>query len=110
LSGPQPTFALNAHERKRDTLRSGSGAIVKSKMQAIGISLSKARKAGKKGARKENVPPNEEVERRAVVCDVLLRNDAASDATLAATVLRLIRVVVPALMYHERSASDLREL
>jgi hypothetical protein len=79
-------------------------------MQAIGISLSKARKAGKKGAGIENDPPHEGVERRAVVCDVLLRNDAAGDAALAATVLRLIRVVVPALMNHEGSASDIREL
>jgi len=67
-------------------------------------------KSGKKGAGKENVPPHEEVERQAVVCVVLLRNDAAGDAALAATVLRLIRVVVPALMNHERSASDIREL
>lgn len=39
------------HERKKGTLRSGSGAQVKSKKQAIAIGLSEARKAGKK------VPP-----------------------------------------------------
>lgn len=36
------------HERKKGTLRSGSGAKVKSKKQAIAIGLSEARKAGKK--------------------------------------------------------------
>ena len=36
------------HERKAGTLRSGSGAKVKSKKQAIAIGLSEARKAGKK--------------------------------------------------------------
>jgi uncharacterized protein DUF6496 len=36
------------HERKRGTLKSGSGRRVKSKKQAIAIGLSQARKAGKK--------------------------------------------------------------
>ena len=36
------------HERKKGTLKSGSGAKVKSRKQAIAIGLSQARKAGKK--------------------------------------------------------------
>ena len=36
------------HERKHGTLRSGSGAKVKSKEQAIAIGLSEARKSGAK--------------------------------------------------------------
>ena len=36
------------HERKRGTLRSGSGAKVKSRKQAIAIGLSEARRAGGK--------------------------------------------------------------
>ena len=36
------------HERKRGTLRSGSGQKVKSRKQAIAIGLSEARKAGGK--------------------------------------------------------------
>ena len=36
------------HERKRGTLRSGSGAKVKSRKQAIAIGLSQARRAGGK--------------------------------------------------------------
>jgi Family of unknown function (DUF6496) len=36
------------HERKKGTLKSGSGRKVKSKKQAIAIGLSQARKAGKK--------------------------------------------------------------
>ena len=36
------------HERKRGTLKSGSGKKVKSRKQAIAIGLSKARKAGAK--------------------------------------------------------------
>ena len=36
------------HERKSGSLKSGSGAKVKSKKQAIAIGLSEARKAGKK--------------------------------------------------------------
>jgi hypothetical protein len=40
------------HERKRGTLKSGSGAKVKSRKQAIAIGLSEARKAGKKVPKK----------------------------------------------------------
>jgi hypothetical protein len=36
------------HERKRGTLKSGSGRKVKSRKQAIAIGLSEARKAGGK--------------------------------------------------------------
>ena len=36
------------HERKRGTLKSGSGKKVKSRKQAIAIGLSQARKAGAK--------------------------------------------------------------
>ena len=46
------------HERKKGTLKSGSGQKVKSKKQAIAIGLSEARKAGgkvpkKKGGKKK---------------------------------------------------------
>ena len=41
------------HERKKGTLRSGSGRRVKSKKQAIAIGLSQARKAGKKVPKKK---------------------------------------------------------
>jgi len=40
------------HERKRGTLKSGSGRKVKSRKQAIAIGLSQARKAGKKVPKK----------------------------------------------------------
>jgi hypothetical protein len=40
-------------ERKKGTLRSGSGKKVKSKKQAIAIGLSKARKAGNRVPRKK---------------------------------------------------------
>ena len=40
------------HERKRGTLKSGSGKPVKSKKQAIAIGLSQARKAGAKVPKK----------------------------------------------------------
>jgi hypothetical protein len=40
-------------ERKRGTLRSGSGKKVKSRKQAIAIGLSQARKAGGKVPRKK---------------------------------------------------------
>jgi hypothetical protein len=40
------------HERKRGTLKSGSGKPVKSKKQAIAIGLSQARKAGGKVPKK----------------------------------------------------------
>jgi hypothetical protein len=36
------------HERKKGTLKSGSGGKVKSRKQAIAIGLSEARKEGKK--------------------------------------------------------------
>ena len=36
------------HERKRGTLKSGSGRKVKSRKQAVAIGLSEARRAGKK--------------------------------------------------------------
>lgn len=39
-------------ERKKGALKSGSGKKVKSKKQAIAIGLSKARKEGKKVAKK----------------------------------------------------------
>ena len=41
------------HERKRGTLKSGSGRRVKSKKQAIAIGLSQARRAGKKVPKKK---------------------------------------------------------
>ena len=41
------------HERKRGTLKSGSGRKVKSRKQAIAIGLSQARKAGAKVPRKK---------------------------------------------------------
>ena len=40
------------HERKRGTLKSGSGKKVKSRKQAIAIGLSEARRAGGKVPRK----------------------------------------------------------
>ena len=40
------------HERKKGTLRSGSGKTVKGKAQAIAIGLSQARKAGQKVPKK----------------------------------------------------------
>ena len=42
------------HERKKGTLRSGSGKKVKSKKQAIAIGLSEARKEGKKVPKKKS--------------------------------------------------------
>ena len=42
------------HERKRGTLKSGSGRKVASKKQAIAIGLSQARKAGGKVPRKKS--------------------------------------------------------
>jgi hypothetical protein len=41
------------HERKRGTLRSGSGKKVTSRKQAIAIGLSEARKAGAKVPKKK---------------------------------------------------------
>jgi hypothetical protein len=51
--GASKKVARTMHERKRGTLRSGSGKKVKSRKQAIAIGLSKARKAGKKVPRKK---------------------------------------------------------
>ena len=42
------------HERKKGTLKSGSGKKVTSKKQAIAIGLSQARKAGAKVPRKKS--------------------------------------------------------
>jgi hypothetical protein len=42
------------HERKKGTLKSGSGKKVTSKKQAIAIGLSEARKAGGKVRRKKS--------------------------------------------------------
>jgi len=42
------------HERKKGTLKSGSGKKVKSRKQAIAIGLSQARKAGGKVPRKKS--------------------------------------------------------
>jgi hypothetical protein len=42
------------HERKRGTLKSGSGKKVTSKKQAIAIGLSEARKEGSKVPRKKS--------------------------------------------------------
>ena len=42
------------HERKKGTLKSGSGKKVTSKKQAIAIGLSQARKAGGKVPRKKS--------------------------------------------------------
>jgi hypothetical protein len=41
------------HERKKGTLKSGSGKKVKSRKQAIAIGLSEARRAGAKVPRKK---------------------------------------------------------
>jgi hypothetical protein len=41
------------HERKKGTLKSGSGKKVKSRKQAIAIGLSQARKAGAKVPKKK---------------------------------------------------------
>ena len=41
------------HERKRGTLKSGSGKKVKSRKQAIAIGLSEAREEGKKVPKKK---------------------------------------------------------
>ena len=43
------------HKRKKGTLKSGSGKKVKSKKQAIAISLSEARKKGKKAPKKKRL-------------------------------------------------------
>lgn len=52
--GAQKKVKKAMHERKRGTLRSGSGKKVKSKKQAIAIGLSEARKEGKKVPKKKS--------------------------------------------------------
>ena len=51
--GAQRKVKKVMEERKRGTLRSGSGAKVKSRKQAIAIGLSEARKEGKKVPKKK---------------------------------------------------------
>ena len=46
--GAQKTVKQAMHNRKKGTLKSGSGKKVKSRKQAIAIGLSEARKKGKK--------------------------------------------------------------
>lgn len=46
LSNPREKIGTVLSEFKRGTLHSGSGAIVRSRPQAIAIALSEARKAG----------------------------------------------------------------
>lgn len=53
-SGASSKVKKAMHERKKGTLRSGSGKKVKSKKQAIAIGLSEARKAGKKVPKKKS--------------------------------------------------------
>ena len=48
----QKKVATTMRERKKGTLKSGSGQKVKSKKQAIAIGLSEARKAGAKVPKK----------------------------------------------------------
>ena len=50
----QEKVARSMRERKRGTLRSGSGGKVKSRKQAIAIGLSEARRAGAKVPRKKS--------------------------------------------------------
>jgi hypothetical protein len=45
------------HERKRGTLKSGSGKKVKSRKQAIAIGLSQARRSGAKVPKKKKKKP-----------------------------------------------------
>jgi hypothetical protein len=52
--GAQKKVKKAMHERKKGTLRSGSGKKVKSKKQAIAIGLSEARKEGKKVPKKKS--------------------------------------------------------
>lgn len=51
--GAQKKVKKALHERKKGTLKSGSGKKVKSKKQAIAIGLSEARKEGKKVPKKK---------------------------------------------------------
>jgi len=50
--GAQEKVKKTMHERKRGTLKSGSGRKVTSRKQAIAIGLSEARKAGAKVPKK----------------------------------------------------------
>jgi hypothetical protein len=50
--GAQKKVKKAMQERKRGTLKSGSGKKVKSKKQAIAIALSEARRAGEKAPAK----------------------------------------------------------
>ena len=52
------------HERKKGTLRSGSGKKVTSKKQAIAIGLSEARKEGKKVPAAQTAKKNKKASRR----------------------------------------------
>ena len=49
----QQSVKWTMHKRKRGTLRSGSGAKVRSRKQAIAIGLSEARRKGAKVPRKK---------------------------------------------------------
>jgi hypothetical protein len=51
---PQAKVKKVMHERKRGTLRSGSGKKVTSRKQAIAIGLSEARKAGARIPKKKS--------------------------------------------------------
>ena len=52
------------HERKKGTLKSGSGRKVKSRKQAIAIGLSEARKAGAKVPKKAKRSSKRPVKRK----------------------------------------------
>ena len=52
--GAQKTVKEAMHNRKKGTLKSGSGKKVKSRKQAIAIGLSEARKKGKKVPKKSS--------------------------------------------------------
>ena len=51
-------------ERKKGTLKSGSGRIVKSRKQAIAIGLSEARKAGAKVPKKAKRPSKRKTKKK----------------------------------------------
>lgn len=53
IKDPQSKIATVMEEAKRGTLRSGSGAKVKSHKQAVAIALSEARQAGAKIPKKK---------------------------------------------------------
>jgi hypothetical protein len=52
--GSQSKVEKAMHERKKGTLKSGSGKKVKSRKQAIAIGLSQARKKGAKVPKKKS--------------------------------------------------------